>query len=161
MAALCAACEQPITRRHEFVLNGTECFHRACVNQFHRARSIRQQRELNAANARAMEERDAVERARGEIRDLEQRLERAQQELRKSEQRSHQAALSASILQQVAMEHEDTIGALRRELAGLRAVAVIRDVRVAPAAPIEESSTEKDTRDATEIRFSLLEIDPT
>lgn len=174
MAATCAACLGPIAKGERFVLSRTEVFHARCVTAIARSMRAKLEQEVirlghdvsqladdqrrltetaNAASRRA----DSVSRL------LEREREEGAAKFRASERAKDAAIRDRDISRARADQLETERDAARRELAVMRQYGTA--TTPAPAATPAPAPTAvepaKDQRDDSEIRFSLLEIDPT
>jgi septal ring factor EnvC (AmiA/AmiB activator) len=169
--AICAGCQQSLAKGEPFVLAGTEVLHKRCAplvaagqTALQRARAHHRAAHQDVIAAR--NDASQFRRDRDEARDLAAKLQRVVDEQavtiesrnrRLSSDRVTIDALRAEsdrlrrrgneLEQQLALEERE-----RREL--LREIAARQNVP-SPATV----TPERDTRDGTEIRFSLLELD--
>src|SRR5271170_6353633 len=160
MAAVCAACLQPIRSGTPFVLAGTEVFHRnaSCASRI--AQSV---------GWRTRVERDQlridVDEARGEIARTQHKLELTRDDRARAQeaQRRAETQLRTSDRRRQAAENDREMAIVERDRA-MRELAIVRQFGQ-PAAvsagsvTTPESTPAKDDRDASEVRFSLLELD--
>jgi hypothetical protein len=176
MAATCAACLRPIIKGgHPFVLSGTEVFHRACAQSIERSIATKQKLEIQRLKSAELESRREAANARIETqvaqnnaRESEQNTQRAmdqlavERELRRAAEAQRRAADRATErAAQARREVEDDLTsvrgqltAARNEILRLQNEAIRNATDQLPVPPVADS------RDATEIRFSLLELDP-
>jgi len=170
VSAKCAGCLQPIEKGQPFVLSGTEVFHRTVRCQRLIAKSVltRLRTELVQAKAEALENRRQAANARIDKQNLEAEVTQAHQA------RDRARAVGDSWIAQYrsARDHGNQLQSdnaaltseraqLRNELAAARAeIAQLKDAALRRATQdIVVQQETNDTRDDTEIRFSLLEID--
>lgn len=156
MSAQCAICMGPITRGMKFVLSGTEVFHPECAAQRGTHNSIGNQRRqqlveleerVRVMGAKTNQAADVVETTRKRLVALDDQNERLMQDFARAQanERSWRRRYDEAIVE--------------RDRA-LRELAVARQyAQQQPAALVTPESKPRDTRDDTEIRFSLLEID--
>ena len=157
MAAQCAICAEPIVKGVKFVLAGTEVFHDRCAAFRGTHTSIGNRRhqqlvDLEAKVAAFWRQQDELQTQLRVLKDkvvketerLVQRIEDADANTN-SWRRRYEAARAD--LERAEVERDQA----RRELAVARQYGM-------PAATTPEPKP-ADTRDATEIRFSLLETD--
>ena len=169
--ATCAACLEPLGGGEKFVLAGTEVFHRECAKDIASSIGHRQKQEIvrlrglldratadaEMATQRAQNFEGESRRALSDNRHLQLDLARSEtntRTLRHSVDRARDerdAAIEETRSLSVAVERQ------RRELALHAAMGPVP----APATATPDSKAATDTRDDTEIRFSLLEIDST
>jgi chromosome segregation ATPase len=161
MPAACAICLQPIGNKEQFVLAGTEVFHPSCAGQRGIHVSVRnRQREQLAA----LEEQ--LRGTKAAALNLEPRIRRLESEIHSARQ-SHEA-MSANLQQ--ALNNEASWRRRYEEVrderarfeverdAARRELALMRQLGYQLPEPTGKVTPE-DTRDATEIRFSLLDLD--
>jgi hypothetical protein len=171
MAATCAACLTEISKGDPFVLSGTEVFHRRCSRQIERSIGARQRMVIADLKAKVLEERRIGAEARidaqsaeSRVAELERDLVQAKRRAGEEQARSNRAELAETNLQRD-LRVQRTAATLERnnflrELDQLRSEnqrlssEVLR--RAKDDLPVPAQT---DLRDATEIRFSLLEID--
>lgn len=176
-AATCAACGGVIGKGERFVLAGTEVFHRnaACVRDIARSALTRAKAEtLQVREQLARVEREALS-LRRELADTKLELQGMETEwdaTRKLLNRAENARVGerqrvteqARLVENADRQLDAIRGQLRQsqnELATARAeIARLQSDALRRATDDLPVPAEKDTRDATEIRFSLLEIDP-
>lgn len=167
MPAQCAACLGMINKHdRDFVLEGTECFHRRCVTNSPQSIKVRQQHRINELETRnahldanaAYHQRRAEDALR-ELGDATRKVivgQAAKDAVARSEQYWRERAESADQEKlRLANELADTRAqrdAARRDLQLAQVVRALTpegsDTRVTP-----------DEKDATEQRFELLELD--
>ena len=175
--ATCAGCESPISRGEKFVLAGTEVFHRLCAEAgaiensvLTRTRKKIVQLTKHVANAAANADRA--------IRNTEAAMESCrtyEKALRRTEELRDAATLESRNRQegdrQLLVEARQRIMQLEQQLresqrGGERATTSFMSARQSgatttdSAAVLPPTEVAKDDRDDSEIRFSLLEIDP-
>lgn len=175
---ICAGCEDPIVDGDPFVLWGTEVFHkdRACTALISRSLGTRQK----LAIAKLKQEQIAFDKQIHELKQRNQFLEaRADQLVIAAEnaqkdkqrvaalaedlsQRNDAIAASSTGLRATLRTARDRVTDLETQLATARAeiTKLKSDALKQAAMDLPAKKPETDTRDATEIRFSLLEIDP-
>lgn len=163
MARSCAACLSPIDQGDKFVLSGTEVFHRRCAGNIDRSIGQRQKQEIIRLRAEVARERADAAKFKIDAQEEKNTAERFIDRLHQSEgahsstarqleaERVQNRALSAARSQ--AQRELDTA---RAEIQRLQIAALERATSAIP-----EPVKPKDTRDDTEIRFSLLELDGT
>lgn len=172
MSAVCAACRTPIAKGEKFVLQRTEVFHERCVTRS--ARSVRAELELRLAGlegdiAQLRYEVESTKATADHNFKVAERI-RAERDRLADQLRSRESNLRA-VQRQRDRERADR-EQLERDLRDVRdAVERMRAAQppVAPAAPVTAptgspqvptpAQEETDSRDATEIRFGLLELD--
>lgn len=172
MAAICAGCMKPIGSKEKFVLASSEVFHKTCIPLIPQSRLWKMKQEMLRMRGVLDEERAQGARARIEVQDLEREVRnmrsardqardevtrisrdaaRASHEVQSANDRANEMSRRA---QRLGSERDAAIAraeAAERELALHRALGPVTQ-------PAEGSGTpEADDRDATEIRFSLLE----
>lgn len=171
MAASCAACLLPIAKGDKFVLSGTEVFHGRCTMRVGTTRSIRArlelrvievERDLSLVRDQLENQRTATASEREIARRTERERDGIDRELRVA-RAARDAALRDSTYWQERGRAEKADGdrlaaALRADLARARADLAAAQAR-RPLEPTEGQQVAKEDRDATEIRFSLLELD--
>lgn len=183
MAAVCAACLEPITRGDPFVLSGTEVFHRSCSRDIASSLGARMKLEIQRLKGEVLRERKdgaaarvAAQSAEFDERRLLDRIAKLESDLasakeqretdvstrRAAERANAQLArertrLSENLdaVERLTRNQADTIAARDAEITRLRneLITVAKDKIPLPV--------DADPRDATEIRFSLLELDET
>lgn len=148
--ATCAICLQPIVEGR-FRLVETEVVHRQCALAGGETQGQRMRKQIAALTAQqAVLQREAADK----IYDAQQSLRTVNERVRR---------LSAEISERSAdnLTLTLTVGAHQATIADLRQQVADRDRRLATAPPTSTTrAEEQDTRDATEVRFSLLEFDP-
>lgn len=157
MAAQCAICAEPIVKGTKFVLAGTEVFHDRCAafRGTHTSIGNRRHQQLVDLEAQTAGFRRQYEETQTQLRVIKERVTK---EMERAIQRAEDAEtnlnswrrryeLTRADLERMEVERDQA----RRELAVARQYGV-----PAPAAPEQKPA---DTRDATEIRFSLLDLD--
>lgn len=155
MSAQCAICLLPIERGGKFVLAGTEVFHDLCAAQKGTHTSVGNQRRqrLSYLEAAYAEHRRNLEEQQTTLRVLKDKV---------NEEMEHQVAATRDM--------EASANSWRRRYENARLDVdrltverdrAMRELAVARQAGVTTTPESKptDTRDATEIRFSLLEID--
>lgn len=175
--ATCAICQHDLHRSQGIVLAGSEAFHRACVREHGTASSVvnRLKNKLLEVESIAVRQRDELrskldtvteqlKRSARRVADLRDEMEtysalETQLELKKSELagvRSELAALRCEFreLEQEGDILQDERDAARREAALHQLLAQQGPISVKAITP-----EPVDDRDATEVRFSLLELD--
>ena len=174
MGARCAACLQPIVGKG-FVIADTEVMHTACAQAGRTTETQRLRASVKRAGEKVDDAAELVRRAGDTARKAEQSMvalmrdrDQARNDLRITEQRLEMA--NARTTESLAREgtlraqlHAAEVArdAARRELEGARselaAYAALRaaGITTTPSQPAEK----RDTRDATEQRFSLIELD--
>ena len=165
----CAVCVAPIQKNEEFVLGGTEVFHLRCVKARGTAASVGNRRkarlvELQGENAQL---RTDLEYARGQ-------LERLGRDDRRHELEREVSRLKLQLADLAEREEEyrrtRTEARRERDIANLaldtatREIALLRTLgpsRTSTPTPTEQAdpAPQDDGKDATEKRFSLLELD--
>lgn len=160
MAAQCAICNGPITKTGEkFVLAGTEAFHDRCAVSRGTHTSIGNRRlqqlvELEREVAQLKREHNAISRGmEGANTVLRQQVADSQQETRNAEGNAQSWRRRYEEARGELEQQTTSAAALRTEVTRLTALA-----RQQPA-PAATTSKPADTRDDTEIRFSLLDLD--
>ncbi len=175
MAATCAGCLRDIPKGDPFVLWGTEVFHRRCAKRIATSAGTKQKLEIQRLKTElehaAIEARDA----RADYRNLEDTT--AERLRRVAALETRMGSLDASVeayKNRLARDHANNVRleeansaliterrVLRDEIAAARAdIARLQTAALARATDDLPAPVAKDTRDDTEIRFSLLEIDP-
>jgi hypothetical protein len=167
MAAICASCERPIAKGEHFVLSGTEVFHGRCANQIGTARSVRL--ELRAIELRrdlsmARDEANAARREAQTQREIAQTIARerrqADNDLRKARAVRDDAIRDARLWQARAEDLErQLVTALQAQTRLAAEIAARAQAAAAPTTAPATPDPAKDDRDASEIRFSLIELD--
>lgn len=148
---MCAACLLPLVPGGKFLLSGTEVFHPACVRASGTEDSLanRLRRQLVEQERRVAEASLSVQKARDAVatikRELDRRDDRIEDLLTRVGAAENRRATLERLIEEVRQERDQAV----RELAAQRAVK--------PATTGDPQPTEQ--RDATEIRFSLLELD--
>lgn len=188
MAAICAACDQPFAAGENFKVSGTEVFHRKCVEGggVERSRNTRLKLEVVKQRQRAETAVGLAETARKQRDDQAAQLERALQaatelrnqrddarrELQGFENRHRTDCAIVREQREMIQVRDNNLTRLRNELAQLNVQlnSLARDnttlrqrgleQAIELATPQSGAPAATDDRDATEIRFSLLEIDP-
>lgn len=171
----CAACIQPITKDEQFVLSGTEVFHLACVKARGTLTSVGNRRKaaLASLTARAREleanisefsarldaaqrEHDRMVKAEREVARLETQLAQTRErELEYRRQRDHAHHDRDQM-------NADRLDALAARDSARRELALIQHLAQQATAPLQlpdDPVKREDGKDATEQRFSLLELD--
>lgn len=142
MDAVCAICEQPITKSMRFVIAGTEVMHRACARSGRPTVLARlestlavMEQEIAAKERILVEAGAAIKRLQDQLRD------------RGSESRDQRALIDGLRSRESALKN-------RLEAVQSQIAAVGDPVEVEPVA-----TPDADQKDGTEQRFSLLEFD--
>lgn len=164
MAATCAACLSPIAAGDRFVLSGTEVFHRTCARGINRSQRTRMELRILELERELAAERAAVQNLRGAAdaelniaRKIKREVEGMDRDLRVARAGRDAALRDSAYWQERHAAAERSKALLRSEIDALTEAA---RVRVAPPPQGGETpAATKDDRDATEIRFSLLELD--
>lgn len=182
--AICAICERPLARQQGISLAGTEAFHKACVRTAGTSGSVanRLRAKLIEIETEAVRLRDSLreqlDRVRSEL-DIQRRKntelgERAgdakalqfQLDLKKAELAKAQRECT-SLDREIGDLVEDC-KTLERERDAARHEAALHQMLAYEASRVVQTGTvtvtaatakEDDERDATEVRFSLLELD--
>ncbi len=158
---VCASCLRAIdTRGQQFVLAGTEVFHRSCAGNISNSVSVRQKnaildakRELIAANSDARQ-------ASNRVAEMEDELRVAREEIRRSTSELRQMGVTLLSLRD---GQRTEVNRMTEELAGVRRqrdnmAAQIRELqKVEPPTPT--TSEENSDLDDAEKRSRLLELD--
>lgn len=176
MPATCAGCLKDIPTGEKFVLWGTEVFHRreACVQKIRdsigtrhkleiqmlrtelaqREQQVRDaQRDLRELQKNDREADQMITNARVQVAELEKRVRSWEASMRRDKQHLAQLESDNQNLMSERRVLRDNLEAARAEIARLQVEALKRATDDLPTPEV------KDTRDDTEIRFSLLEID--
>lgn len=170
MPGICAACNEAIGDGDQFALAGTEVFHRRCVGGIENSHRTRLEQQLIRAKREHLALRSNLAAAKRHADDNDamiQKLTRRQDDLEKRwrEQETELESLRSlnGDYNRLLAQYRD----LQRDLrvaneATERVSAQLRNVqlqalRQPSSEPVE--STKVDTRDPTEVRFSLLEIE--
>jgi hypothetical protein len=164
MAASCAACLAPIATGERFVLSGTEVFHRTCARGINRSKATRLELRVTELERDLQLARNnlAASRGFGESRaQLADRIQRDKDAVDRDLQKAR-AARDAALRD--SSYWQERFAAAERLLVRTRADADAAEaIRARPPPPPPQGSENppvaKDDRDATEIRFSLLELD--
>lgn len=161
MSARCAACEEPIDRGEKFVLTGTEVFHRRCAAGIRRSvrtrlelRLIDLERDIATARAEIMELKRQTTDERDRTRDAVRTRLVIEDDLRVARAARDAALRDSAYWRERGESLATELARIRGELETARAAA-----RPPPPVTTAETAPAKDDRDATEIRFSLLELD--
>lgn len=170
MAAACAVCLAPIGRGEKFVLVGTEVIHPYCVVGHTKStkqrlhiidleHEISQMRiELEESGRRAAQAvKDMNRMVQDEARDYERLRDRLEAEMARVEAYRRDRDEARVQRDQSRAELEQ----VRRELVVARMTPVVAPAPAATVVTSAGSTSEpaKDDRDASEIRFSLLDLD--
>lgn len=163
-AVVCAVCAKPIAKPQKWKISGTEVFHEACVVAYGTAGSLSHRQQRQIADLRA-----DIERLRYEVESEKHKAahERANAK-RIADERDRQGnelgqALVDVRAYRLRMEEarRDRDEATAQRDAARREAQLHQTIQGAPAAPAPISTPEvaKDERDATEVRYSLMELD--
>lgn len=147
MGATCAVCLQPIVTRNDVRVSGTEVMHRACAATGQETIGWRNKRELADLRAQLAQAQGGVARQR----DTLARVRAANREL---ERLLTEANCDRDLAQASQAQAADAMAELLQE----RDAALAELAKRPPAQP-STVAPEEDQRDATEQRFSLLELD--
>ncbi len=164
MPAICAICEEPITRTDVFGLIRCYVAHRACIRAGGTVKAEdRLRRALAAAESATSGLREAAALSKEAVvatRTARAEVERAQSDLalvrgqRVADQRTHATECD---------RHRDQVADLERALAAERALRHEAELKAAlgPPTAVVDPAPQVVTpeRDATEQRFALLELD--
>jgi len=171
MAAICAACRQPITKRDRFVIEGTEVFHRhrRCVAAIPNSVATRLQLEITDLRARA-EQSDAnaaYHQRRGE--ELGKTLSELRSKLIMAEANLDGTILDRNTWRKDAVDAQDENRRLANQIALLeqqlatarrdRVAAQTAALETAVAALPPPATPERADEDSSKVRFSLLDLD--
>jgi hypothetical protein len=158
VSAICAVCSGPIVRRDAFVLEGTEAMHAECVRQAHLSRARKDAQTILKLKRLVGIEREQVETLTRNLRDAVDDRKRI----------AMTASEQSERLRDRIRDKEDEVDRLRVLNAGLASQLMTQQPRVvqvtAPAPVVLQSSDppatdeRKDERDASEIRFSLIDL---
>jgi predicted RNase H-like nuclease (RuvC/YqgF family) len=165
--AICAACEQPITKGQKFVLAGTEVFHRTkeCVARIASSKLTRLRQEATRLAHRchhyeAQEHRlaDALEGARRKVDAIETRVAGDVEIMKRRVGELERIRLERDLLREQMAAKEQLLAQLKAANDRLQAAVVQAQAQQAsPASDVVRDG--RDGRDDAEVRFSLLEID--
>lgn len=148
--ASCAACLEPILRSQQFVLDGTEVFHRACAGQAYRSRLRIAEQRVRELEAQVADTRRAAARVEADTNRLRNEVtSKGAEVIQMVGTLSEARALLISARERL----QATEGALQsayNENAALRAEL---------AAFKPEASKAQEDVDATVQRFRMLELD--
>jgi flagellar motility protein MotE (MotC chaperone) len=161
MSVVCASCLQPInTGQRQFVLAGSEVFHRSCATNIANSHAARQRQRIVDLGAEAQKWRNEAERLARQLEDYARDLDGARASLRRSGDevsRLGMTLLDTRSAQRAEIERRDaTIADLTRQRENERLAKVYQATLVDPGVP---APAKTDDRDPTEVRFSLLELD--
>lgn len=172
--ATCAICQQPLTREQGIAIAGSETFHKACVRQHGISNSVvaRLRARLAELETAAVRTQEDLRRRLDEVTSKLKEVARSKVELEQRMQDMHRVendlALKKLELASVRSElrtardelrqSEDLSIELAQERDAARREAALHQL-LAQQAPVQKSTPEHDERDATEVRFSLLELD--
>lgn len=167
MAIVCASCLQPIDAgQKQFVLAGTEVFHRRCATNIANSHAERQRQRIIELGADAQKWRNESERLLRQLEDYGRDLDTTRDNLRKSGDelsRLGMTLLDTRSAQRAELERKDTtIADLTRQRDAARREAQLHQAisNTPPRDPSPPSTpAENDDRDASAVRFSLLELD--
>jgi hypothetical protein len=165
--ATCAICEQPITQSQRCAISDTEVMHRQCVRPNSRTVLQRARRDRDAALERvAILERERSERqvqVANERRESRAREQATTQELSDARAKIRRQALDNNRLRAENDDLNDLLNLLRAQSVAAAPPRAQRMADTPPPSVMVNSPTPptpEDTRDATEIRMALLELDP-
>lgn len=174
MAAQCAVCRQPITKKTNFRVVETEAVHDECLSRVHDSLVTRLRQHVVTFRDRSQRANQDLQRARADLEQAQRDLQRLQREhdLTTGElerlkieyksvantyateyQRRHAAQHEA------AQERERRVAAERERDAARSELALHQTLSRAAPSPAPEAEPAKDERDATSVRFSLLDMD--
>lgn len=175
MTGSCAACEVPFAKGERFVLQGTEAFHRRCIPQAQRSVLTRTRLELvrekhradslHADRARIMRINDDLgDTNRKRLADMEGLSERVDEIAAVMKRQTEAMTRQRETIDRLTSTNTTLRAAndvLRGERDALRAQLIQQATAALPQPSDPPATTAKDTRDDTEVRFSLLELDVT
>jgi hypothetical protein len=148
----CAACLQPLNGRGNFVIVGTEVVHKECARQGRETRGARLLRELAASELREQHASRAADSALRVGDGAVARIQSMEATLRRT---SSSLAIALGERDQA----QQALATARAELDALRRVPALTPAST-PAPEISVTPDAETVRDDTEVRFSLLELDP-
>lgn len=170
--ATCAACRKPIRNGQKIALSGPEVFHRECamggttesIGNKLRARALELQAELDRKTSdleRVRAELDNLRRINTDAHKDNARLQRDVDAARIQLSKMRDAyELANDDANRIIVQRDN---ARRERDAALSHVALLetlaRSVPVAPVVVTPDVTEREDTRDASEVRFSLIELD--
>lgn len=172
MAAICAGCLKPIGSKEKFVLASSEVFHKTCIPLIPQSRLWKMKQEMLRMHGELENEKAEKAMLRNEVADLERDVAnmRSSRNLARDEvTRFQREAIRADELVRTANDRANEMSrraqrmGSERDAAIARAEAAERELALHRALgpvtqPAEAEGTPgSDDRDATEIRFSLLE----
>lgn len=165
--ASCALCMQPIVGSQKFALSGSEVFHRECVVSHGTVNSVGNRRRL-----RIVELEGQVAQLEIALRGAQAREQTAAEELRIHRQRATDALRNSNSITEQRDEYRRQRDEARRERdeanaardAARRELALHQTLSGAqqhapPAQSASDPAPQDDGKDATEKRFSLMELD--
>ena len=158
MAGACAVCRQPFSKADKFVLVGSEAVHPVCVASLQRSVVNRLKKQLVEMGGAFDASQVEIQRLRQHAADSARECDRLRRDLEhvKADHHRVQQQLRDSEANNITLARErDTA---RRERDAARAEAALHQV-LSGAREVTEGK--KDDRDATVVRFSLLELDDT
>jgi capsule polysaccharide export protein KpsE/RkpR len=148
--ASCAACLRPIVHAHQFVLDGTEVFHRQCAGQAYRSKLRLAEQRACDLEAQLADTRRAAARVEVETHRLRNEVTAQMASVVTLEGRLAERRTQLDLAQDRLQATRSDLQAARNEAAALRA-------ELAALKPAEQSPDED--VDATVQRFKMLELD--
>lgn len=146
MPATCAICQQPIIARNDVRVSGTEVMHRACAMSGQETVGSRQSREIADLRVALATAREGARQQLIFHQKQVHRAERAEREIAEAiaDRDAARAAEAAAdrLVTQALRERDEARTQLAQRTQAL-----------------DVSPSSEDSRDATEIRFSLLDMD--
>lgn len=161
MAAQCAICLGPVVKGMKFILAGTEVFHDGCAAQHgtHLSIGSKQAKTITDLQFDLSEARSRYRRRDESVREATQLLSDTKIKLREI---GDAAAMWKRRYEEMVGRYNDAaadIAAVTQERDRARRDYVELQQRQVAAPPESKAPETRDTRDATEIRYSLLELD--
>jgi chromosome segregation ATPase len=169
MSAVCAACLRPITKATQFVLSGTEAFHRACAVHIERSRGSRQaQRILELERLVEVTQRGMDDTRRvceGYVTRAEHAVAGAKAEVAAAQRAQGSAENAAAVAKRAVRELTTSLGAMsqaleqaQRERDAARSEAALHQQLGSAPAKAATAGEERQGDDAVQ-RFAMLELD--
>jgi hypothetical protein len=170
--ATCAGCEEPIATGEPFMLWGTEVFHkdRACLRLVRQSVGTRQKLAIAKLKQEQLEIDKRAHARDVKLHELEAEVVTQRENLRVEKQAKERAMALADDLSKrneqiaerniAARQHRVRAAELEKQLADAKAeITKLKNEALRRATDDLPVAKKDDTRDATEIRFSLLELD--
>lgn len=150
--ASCAACLRPLLRSERFLLEGTEVFHAACLGQAYRSKLRIAEQRTRELEAQLGDTRRAAARVEAEAGRFRNEATARAAEVISLEGRLAGARAELDLAQERLRSRQDELQGARNQNAALRAeLATVKQERV--------EDKHEDDRDASVIRFSLIELE--